>query len=65
MESQEMKNNSVNAFLGCRINGYVPSMILSAVVTICELISMIEQKNFQSAFSCYMMFNEVLPLYIK
>ena len=39
-------NNSVNAFLGWRINGYVPSMILSAVVTVCELLSMIEQKNF-------------------
>ena len=65
MEAQGMKNNSVNAFLGWRINGYVPSMILSVVVTICELISMIEQKNFRSAFSCYMMFKEVLPLYIQ
>ena len=65
MEAQGMKNNSVNAFLGWRINGYAPSMILSAVVTICELISMIEQKNFRSAFSCYMMFKEVLPLYIQ
>ena len=41
-----MKNNSVNTFLGWRINGYIPSMILSAVVTVCELISVIEQKNF-------------------
>ena len=64
MEGQQ-SNNSVNAFLGWRIDGYIPSMILSSVVTVCELISMIEQKNFRSAFSCYMMFKEVLPVYIQ
>ena len=65
MENKEMKNDLVNTFLGWRINGYIPSMILSAVVTVCELLSMIEQKNFRSAFSCYMMLKEVLPVYIE
>ena len=58
-------NKSVNAFLGWKINGYIPSMILSGVVSVCQLISMIEQKNFRSAFNCYMMFKEVLPVYIQ
>ena len=65
MEGQGRKNNSVNTFLGWRTNGYVPSMILSGVVTVCQLISMIEQRNFRSAFNCYMMFREVLPVYIQ
>ena len=64
MEDYERNNNSPNTFLGWRINGYVPSMILSAV-TVCELLSMIEKKNFRSAFSCYMMFKEALPIYIQ